>query len=193
MTSPIYRSPWLYRMVMRILYGRDYGKRFEVLAEMVEEGASVIDLCAGDCAVYEEALVRKEVSYHAVDINETFVRYARRRGLSAEKADVREYAFPLCDVVLLLDSLYQFPAFLESLVDQARRKAKILSILEPVRNVASHRWKIVRWLAAELTDYGEGPVETRFTERELRELWERHGVTEVRNLGRDLLGIWRFE
>ena len=45
--SLIYRSAATYELVMRVLYGRHYQARLDVIAEQVRPGATVLELCPG--------------------------------------------------------------------------------------------------------------------------------------------------
>src|SRR5215510_2482352 len=47
LASPLYWSPWVYRLVMRALYGRAYDERYRVVADLVPNGSHVVDLCCG--------------------------------------------------------------------------------------------------------------------------------------------------
>jgi len=52
MQSIIYWHPLVYRTVLRILYGKEYSKRYELIAEEAG-GMEVLDLCCGDCKLAE--------------------------------------------------------------------------------------------------------------------------------------------
>ena len=111
---------------MKILYGKEYFKRFEKIAEFIEPDSNVLDLCAGDCSVYEYALRKKNVSYTAVDISPEFINYAKKLGVKTIIQDVRTFDIPKTDVILLLDSIYQFPEKFSEILEQAKKKSKLL-------------------------------------------------------------------
>ncbi len=78
MRSPIYWHPRLYQGAMRLLYGRHYRARYAEIARRVELGASVVDLCCGDCRLYTQELAGLTGSYQGLDFNAGFVRHARK-------------------------------------------------------------------------------------------------------------------
>jgi len=178
---------------MKRLYKKLWRTRLDRVAEEIGFGKHVVDLCAGDCAIFTEILSKRAGTYTAVDMSPEFIAAARKAGAQAELADVRTYQIPPCDCVLCLESLFQFPEHVEAMVQQARSAATLLIVLEPIKNVASSNYSLIRWLAAKLTDFGEGPVAFRFSEDQLRSMWSELGISSVENLGRDLLGIWRFD
>src|SRR5215207_1497686 len=103
----VYRSPRLYRLAMRILDPSSPGD-LRVVAEAVDSGSSVLDLCCGDAAL-APLLLDKGCRYVGLELNDRFIQAARRRGLDVRAWDGTSLEIPSdADVVCILSSLYQF-------------------------------------------------------------------------------------
>lgn len=192
MRSPLYFHPWLYELAIRALYGQYYQARYREVAALIPEGSRVVDVCAGDCGLYRHALRTGRYNYHACDSNKTFVEWAQRQGIQAQRLDVLQEPLPKADCVVMMGSLCQFlpePGMvLESMIEAAHER---VIISEPVRNLAQHRWGMVRWLARLGSQLESGPVERRFTEETLRALLKRYGLESMRPVagGREVLAF----
>ena len=77
--SAIYRNPYLYQALMRVLYGRYYEARYRAVAAEIPEETEVVELCAGDCRLYLKHLRSKQVRYVALDNARPLVDWARRQ------------------------------------------------------------------------------------------------------------------
>lgn len=170
----IYRSPALYELAMLGLYGRHYAARYRALADLIPPRSQVLDLCCGPAVLYERYLRQKSVDYTGLDINETFVRGLKRRGVRAELWDLREDApLPAADCVVMQASLYHFlpdpRPVLGRMLDAARER---IIVAEPVRNLASSRLPLLGPLARRLTDPGVGNQPLRFNKSSLDELMD---------------------
>ena len=106
--SLIYRSPWIYHRVMRLLHGRNFRHRYELLAAEIPEASSVTELCAGDAWLYLHYLKQKHVRYLGLDVSPYFVKAARERGVDFKLHDLTKEPIPAADIVILQASLYQF-------------------------------------------------------------------------------------
>jgi SAM-dependent methyltransferase len=79
LTSPLYWSPWVYRLVMRALYGRAYDERYRVIADLVPDGSHVVDLCCGCGYLYTAFLAQRGIAYTGVDLLPAMTRVLRQR------------------------------------------------------------------------------------------------------------------
>ena len=190
MANLIYSSPLLMELMLRLKYGRFYDLRLNRVTQEVPEGAKVIDLCCGDCAIYFRNLYRKGIDYLGIEINPRMARQVNKKGAKVIVADVRTYEIPPCDVLLCLSSLYQFSDQSANLIQLAQQVANKIVVLEPVENFASSRNPFISSLAARMTDFGEGPVSFRFEEDELVKMLRDFGFSTVERVGPELLGIW---
>jgi SAM-dependent methyltransferase len=163
-TSIIYQSPFLYQVVMSVLYRGAYQERFRALAALVPDGASVVDLCCGPATLYYGYLEPKRVRYTGLDINAGFVERARSRGATAMVWDAAgDTPLPQADYVIMQASLYHFLPDPGPIVDRMLKAAgKGVLIAEPVRNLADSSNPALAWLARKLTNPGTGDQPRRF-------------------------------
>jgi SAM-dependent methyltransferase len=173
--SLVYRSPALYDLAMRGLYRRHARARLAVVAELVPERVSVLELCCGPGALYQRHLRDRGVQYLGLDVNQRFVAAVRRAGGRAQVRDVADgAALPAADVVIIQAALYHFLPDPEPLVERMLSAAcQRVIVSEPVRNLASSSMPVVATLARRLADPGTGAGASRFDERTLDELMER--------------------
>ena len=167
-TSLIYRSPTLYTLFMRFLYGRNYEARLRSVGEEIPDGVEVLDVCCGDCALYTRAL-RGRVSYTGIDINPSFLENARKRSIKVLPLDVRIDNLPRSDYVVMQASLYQFIPLHKQLVDKLLYSAsRKVIISEPVRNLSDSSNPIISFIARYQANPGTGHKINRFTEETFR-------------------------
>ena len=162
----IYRSAAVYDLLMRVLYGRHHRARSRVLADLIPQGASVLDLCCGPGFLYERHLRARGVTYLGLDLNPRFVARVRRLGGEGRVCDLREPGdLPKADVVVMQSSLYHFLPDVDPVLDRMERAARRLVIVaEPIRNAASSRNPLLAALARWQTDPGVGAQAKRFDE-----------------------------
>ena len=178
--SLIYAHPALYRIVMQLLYGRGYVARYQAISALIPDGADVFEACAGDARLYEHYLRPRGISYRAGEFNERFVAHARARGIAMDRFDLRSDEIPRADVVILHASLYQFmPEHLqvvERLLAAARRT---LIVSEPVVNLSTSQWALIRWIAKRSADPGSGDKPQRFDEASLDGFFRAHFADRI--------------
>ena len=176
MTGIIYRNPRLYALAMRLLYRGALDERNRALAERIEAGSRVVDLCCGPPLLFTSQLERKRVRYLGIDLNPVFLAAVQNSGAEAMRLDLRDAPrLPQGDYVIMQGSLYHFlpdPApIVERMLEAAGRRV-ILS--EPIRNFARSRLPGVAALAALASDAGYGAQPNRFDEATLDRFFEVH-------------------
>ena len=107
--------------------------RFRVIAGVVEEGASVLEIGCGDGLCMEFLEQTRKVRSRGFDVSEVSVKLARQRGLKAEVADVMSDEFRIestYDYVLACELLEHLstPERLVSSVRGAYSRALIVSV-----------------------------------------------------------------
>jgi hypothetical protein len=147
----IYATPGLYDLAMRTIYRDRHDERFRTVADEVEEGDEVVDLCAGTAFLYD-ALAGKSVHYRAFDINPRFVRALRLQGVSAECLDVEKMHIPAADIVTMSSALYHFYPRCTELLQKMRLSArKKVVLVEPINNNANSNLPLwgafARWVS----------------------------------------------
>ena len=132
----IYSAPILYNLVLWALYRARPRERFTVVADEIDEGDVVVDLCAGTSLLYEE-LADKKVEYRAFDINPRFIAALQAKGVEAHCCDIEALKIPAADVVTMSSALYHFYPGCAALVGRmcASARKKVI-LVEPVRNNA---------------------------------------------------------
>ncbi len=180
--SVIYHNRTTYELLMRGLYGRHYGARYRAIAELIPDGADVVDVCCGPATLYTGYLRDKGVDYTGLDLNEGFIARLTEAGgtgrvWNAHAAD----PLPAADHLLMQASLYHFLPDPTPVIDRMLAAARDQVIIaEPVRNLASSDNKVLAAVARRFTDAGEGAEEHRFTEPTLDALMRGYGDRVVR-------------
>ena len=148
MKSPIYWHPNIYRLVMKLLYGKYFEARYKCLSELIPPMTSVVEPCAGDAYLYRNYLKAKGTKYVGLDINPVFVQAAKKKNISFFINDLLKDNVPVADYIVLQASLYQFMPhelkIIRKLLDSAK---STLIIAEPIRNLADSHNPIIRLLA----------------------------------------------
>ena len=172
-TSLIYRSAFIYELVMRLLYGRHYDARYKALAELIPNDKTVLDVCCGPAFLYQYYLQNRAVEYTGLDMNAAFIKRLIARGGKGEVRDLRENnPLPRADVVIMQASLYHFLPAAKPIVDRLLEAANCQVIIaEPIRNLATSRSPVLSWMGRMLTDPGSGDQPHRFTEASLDRLF----------------------
>lgn len=174
MTSLLYRNARLYALAMRLLYRGALDERNRALAEHIEAGSRVVDLCCGPPLLFTSQLERKHVRYLGVDHNPAFLAAIQKSGAEALSLDLRDAPrLPRGDYVIMQGSLYHFlpdPAPIVERMLEAAGRTVILS--EPIRNLSQSRLPGVAVLAALATNAGYGAQPNRFDEVALDRFFE---------------------
>jgi trans-aconitate methyltransferase len=170
--SVIYRSAKLYELAMRVLYGRQYSTRSAVVAELIPDHSSVVDLCCGPGRLYGRHLRQKSVDYTGLDINVRFVEAVERLGGRAMAWDVSSARpLPKAEFVIMQASLYHFlPEPLPVLERMFEAATEGVIIAEPIRNFADSESRSLAAIGRLLTNAGAGEKPLRFTEASLDHL-----------------------
>ncbi len=194
MMNPIYWHPVFYELGIRFLYRSNFKTRYTAVAELIPEHSCVIDVCAGDCALYRYALKTKNVEYQACDLNKTFLRWAHKKGIKSYVMDLnQEDDLPKADVVVMMGSLCQFHDNVPAIVDKMKSAARQRVIItEAVHNMAQSSNTLVRGLAFWFTRVGSQTFKHRFDPQTFEQTLKPLGFNEFQSIagGRDML-TWR--
>lgn len=198
MKSVIYLHPKIYEIVMRMLYGRNFKHRFKAIYELIPLGTNVVEVCMGDCYLYRNYLRKKSISYLGLDINETFVKYAHKKGVQARKHNLITEEVPEADYIIIQASLYQFiPNEDEIMKKLLNASMKKLIVAEPVFNVSSSKNPVIAFVAKRFANPGTKHVTKRFDRESLMELFKKYEqfletVFEIKG-GREVIGVFNTE
>ena len=164
---------------MRMLYGRYYASRYQEIAALIPDGATVLDLCCGPAQLYRQYLRSKKVEYRGLDINPRFIKQLQSENVDGQVWDLRENnRLPSADYVLMQASLYHFlpdaQPIMDRMLEAARRQ---VIIAEPIRNLSSSSVALVRHIARNLTKVAGvagGNHGDRFTEQMLDQFFSSY-------------------
>jgi len=174
MNFSMYSAPKIYSLAMRVLYWPHFGDRYRVLANLIPDGATVVDACCGDAYIYPEYLKQKRVSYVGLDSSPAMVQAGIEAGLDIRLWNALYDELPEADVVLMQGALCHFLPNTAPIVSKLCAAAKDLVIIsEPIRAKPRSDNPVIsalsRTFTRPLNDNGTYTGE-RFTEGELREL-----------------------
>lgn len=165
------------------LYGRHYGSRYRAIADLIPGGSSVLDLCCGPALLYHRYLRHKSIRYTGLDVNAKFIGELTRRGAAGQIWDLRAgTSLPEADYVVMQGSLFHFLPDAAPVVDRmlgAARKQVIIA--EPVRNLASSKFRLLALASKLLTNPGVGNHLQRFDEASLDRLFSRYSSSVVQS------------
>lgn len=191
-TSIIYRNVFLYRMVMNLLYSMKYKKRFiDIINLFSPTDKKVLELCFGDTMIAENCKKLK-IEWIGFDINEYFVKNAKRQGYNASFADISELdSLPQADVCIMCGSLYHFNDEIESILLKMLNSSPKIIISEPIENLSSRK-DIIGKIAGLLTNAGKGKEIFRFNKNSIIEMLDNfssklHFSYKVISSQRDIL------
>jgi SAM-dependent methyltransferase len=159
---------------MRVLYGRAYNDRDRALADVIPDGASVLDLCCGPATLFHRYLKRKGVRYTGLDINAGFVARLSAGGAVGLVWNLQESRpLPRAEYVVMQASLYHFLPHALSMVERMMQAAeRQVLIAEPIRNLLNSRVPLLAALARKCANPGTGDQPHRFDEARLDGLLE---------------------
>jgi len=138
--SLIYRSIWMYRLVMNMLYLGRYRQRFnDMINELGPADIDIVELCFGDIfiASYCKKTGRNWIGY---DINDAFVNHAITHGYNAVNTDILSLErLPGADVLIFAGSLYHFNENLDRIWQLMTSCSTKIIFSEPIKNITSSK------------------------------------------------------
>jgi hypothetical protein len=107
--SIVYKNIYVYRLIMNILYGMKYKKRFDNIINLIESTEQdIIELCFGDIYIAKYAKENNK-NWIGYDINQSFIDYANSCGYNAiNKNIILMDKLPKNDLCIMVGSLYHF-------------------------------------------------------------------------------------
>jgi CobQ-like glutamine amidotransferase family enzyme len=94
---------------MVALYGRNYSSRYKAVADLITNGASVVDVCCGPAVLFDRYLRHKNVRYTGLAISTQFIDRLSQRGGTGEVLDLNEVdRLPEAEYVVMHASLCHF-------------------------------------------------------------------------------------
>ena len=167
--SLIYRSAFIYESLMRVLYGSSYHERFQLIAGLIPENGSVLDVCCGPATLFHRYLKQKGVRYTGLDINQRFIDRLSAMGATGIVWNLEESRpLPRAQYVIMQSSLYHFLPDARPVLERMLAAAeKRVLLAEPIRNVADSQIALMAFLARKFTNPGTVDQANRFDEASL--------------------------
>ena len=173
-TKLIYKNAALYEFANLALYGRHHAARYRIMADLIPERSSVVDLCCGPATLYHRYLRSKLVRYTGLDISPAFIEALNKRGSHGLVWDLRsDKALPRADYVVIQGALYFFLPDPSTLIARMLAAAtRQVIIAESIRNLSSSRIPFISNVAMRLAGAVKGNHPPRFTEETLDRLFQ---------------------
>jgi len=193
MTSPVYWHPRIYTLSLRLLYGQHYLSRYQEVAKFIPQAGSVLDLCAGDCALYRHALNNQNINYLAVDFLQGFTSWAEKKGIKAKCINIVNDPIPEADIIVMMGSLYHFiprhNSIIEKMIQNARQR---VIISEPVNNLIQKQNPLLKFIARFLTQVHSQEFTERFDENSFTTIMQSHGFQHIKPIanGREMIAVY---
>lgn len=168
--SLIYKSHKIYSVLIKLLYGKYFLKRYRELIDYIPKGDTVLDVCSGDCNLYHFAIKGRN-QYTGVDINVSGLK--KNRNINQKQLDIIKDPIPKADIVIIQGSLYQFQPNQKKIIDKLLEAAKKKVIIsEPIINLANSKNSLIAFIAKYSVNPGTGDATKRFTKSSLNYLFK---------------------
>ena len=195
MRSPVYWHPYIYRLFIKILYGKNFNARYSAVADLIPENSTVIEVCPGDGYLYEYYLSKKNIKYSGLDINSDFVRAAGNRHIPFILHNLFTEEIPHADYIVIQASLYQFIPQEHFIIKKLLNAANsTLIISETVRNLSESKNPLVAFLAKYSANPGKGHTPKKFNRDTLLACFNKYPeFKEMKEIegGREIIGVFR--
>jgi len=180
---------------MNVLYLGKYKQRFKPIIEEIEKlppHSEILELCFGDVLIAEYC---QRTNYHwkGIDLNEVFVKHAKKAGHEAYHDDLSTLeVLPTSNLCLMIGSLYHFHPNTESILTKMFNSSDAIILSEPVINLSASKG-LIGYFARRNANAGKGPEVFRYNESSLMKLLSDYCVkfnckiVSVKTLGKDLL------
>jgi len=167
--SIIYKNISLYRFVITFLYGGKYKERFyKVCSFLKDDERKILELCFGDIIVADYCRDNHK-DWTGIDVIEGFVVHAKQKGYLAQQADICQMdLLPVCDVCLMIGSLYHFADHLDKILPMMLTSSRRIIISEPINNLANRK-DIIGTIASKMTAVNNKSVKFRYAKNTLLE------------------------
>lgn len=192
MKSPIYWNPFIYHFIIRKLYGKDFEIRYQALADLIPEKSEIVELCMGDGYLYEHYLKNKNVKYLGLDLNNSFIREARKKNITCQLHNLLWDKVPCADIILLQGSLYQFIPHEKNIIRKMLNACrKMVLISEPVINRAQSPNFLIKLIAQYGVNPGTHHAIKRFSEQSLLKCFTVFPEFKTKIMtGKEMIGIF---
>jgi SAM-dependent methyltransferase len=204
MASIFYRSPGLYNFMLRALHGRSLDRRYRAIAAEIGRNQRVFEPGCGTAVLVP--YLPEGCQYEGWDLNERFITYLVKRGVSARVKNILDFdGYPDCDVAVICDVLHHIVPHHERLMEKLLDRARKVIVLEPYNNAIPRlRWQlkyvpfgVLKFIDATFGDHdGFNPFEDRLEwsltidKQALIEQFRRFRAAKIMEIETDLLAVF---
>lgn len=168
------------------MHGRNLQQRYKFIANL--SGDSVLDIGCGTAVLSDYLSKRK--SYLGIDLNEDFLRHARKRGRNVQKQDALTFdRFSEFDVCVIMDLLHHInprhEEFLDRVLKDVRKRVIICEPFDvPGRN------PVLKHLIRMMDSDGTNRMEEWMDKKTLREFYDYFEPKSVDEVGQAMIAVY---
>lgn len=184
MKSPLYWSPFIYKSALKLAHGKHFSERYELIAGFVPDSESVLDIGCGIGLLAENVKGR----YLGLELNDTFVNHARKKGLEVLKQNVFEFdRFGEFDNCVIMDFLHHVcPKHKQVMERVINSGTKRVIVCEPY----SPEHGIVDRLSSVLDNDGFNVPQDWLKKQELLDFFNSFDPKELKEFGDDFIAVY---
>ena len=187
MISPIYWHPRIYSLIIRILEGRSFKKRHDIIIEEIKD-LNVLDIGCADC--YLSKFIKKD-KYVGADVNKKFVSYSKKRGIKTIVLNVIKDELPRTECIVLSNILHQTYPYHEGVLKKSLNcSSKKVIVAEHLKHIASSKNRLISYIAMILNNSGQGVVKKRLSKEELFEVYKKFNVSKIKIFGNISIAVF---
>lgn len=188
MRSPLYSSGLLFRAAMHLLHGPGLNRKYAHICSFISPGDRVLDLGCGTGTLQSHL---KGNYYLGLEMNDSFVAYAKKKGRNVVKQDVLRFRrFNDFDVCVMMDVLHHLNPRHAELVEKALagvRKTVIIS--EPFD--APNKNGALRKIGCILDDDGINASHTWMDKKALVHFYEEYSPERIDEISSSMIAVYR--
>lgn len=186
MRSPLYWSGHVYHAGIKLMHGKALKDRYRYIANF--SGDSVIDVGCGTGMLAD--YLPKDNEYLGIDLNENFLRLARKHGRNVMRQDALTFdRFDEFDCCVIMDLLHHINPRHEEFLERVMRDIrKRVIICEPFE--IPSRDPITRKLNQIIDNDGTNKPEEWMKKEELREFYEGYNPRFMKEFGKAVIAVY---
>jgi SAM-dependent methyltransferase len=187
MKSPLYWSGYCYIAGIKLVHGQNHRLRYRYLSDLTDE--SVLDVGCGTAALADH--LSNKSYYLGIDLNDRFIRFARKRGRNVMKQDALTFdRFSEFDVCVIMDLLHHIKPhhekFLERVLRDVRKRVIICEPFDmPDRHpLTKNLLRIIDYDGTNWTD------EEWMDKHSLLEFYNSYDPSRVDEVGKSMVAVY---
>ena len=187
MQSPLYWSGRFYSAGIMMMHGKNLQQRYRYISRLA--GESVIDVGCGTGKLAD--YLPKDNIYLGIDLNENFLRHAKKRGRNVMKQDALTFdRFAEFDVCVVMDLLHHINPRHEEFIERVLRDVKKRVIVcEPFEVPGRH--PITKNLIQLMDDDGFNSQDENWMDKKtLLKFYDSFNPVQVDEVGQAMIAVY---